>query len=198
VIRVAVVNQKGGSGKTTTTAAIGAALRERGRFVSLLDTDPQGTLALLAPGVEQADLKTLPRMLRERAGLDYVLIDSPPALGEVIRAATDAADAIIVPTKPEYLGLRGLGNLLEAIDTAKLLGFVIIGYRGHTKHHRRVLEKIGGFGYPVLATVPFSIAASDAGLVGKDVVSYAPARARGVAAAYRDVAEAIERWARTI
>ena len=194
---ICIANQKGGAGKTTTTAAIGAVLRERGRFVSLIDTDPQGTLALLAPGVEQADAKTLPRMLRERAGMDYVLIDTPPALGEIIRTATDAADAIIVPTKPEYLGLRGLGNLLEAIDTSKLLGFVIIGHRQHVKHHRRVLDKIAGFGYPVLATVSFSIAASDAGLVGKDVVSYAPARARGVAAAYREVAEAIEKWSKT-
>ena len=193
---IAIVNQKGGAGKTTTTAAIGAALRERGRFVSLIDTDPQGTLSLLAPDVEQANARTLARMLRERAGMDYVLIDTPPALGEIIRAATDAADAIIVPTEASYLGLRGLGNLLESIDTTKLLGFVIIGFRGHTKHHRRVLEKIEGFGYPVLATVPFSISAADAGLVGKDVVSYAPARARGVATAYRDVAEAIERWAR--
>ena len=194
---ICIANQKGGAGKTTTTAAIGAVLRERGRFVSLIDTDPQGTLALLAPGVEQANARTLPRMLRERAGMDYVLIDTPPALGEIIRTATDAADAIIVPTKPEYLGLRGLGNLLEAIDTSKLLGFVIIGHRQHVKHHRRVLDKIAGFGYPVLATVPFSIAASDAGLVGKDVVSYAPARARGVATAYREVAEAIEKWAKT-
>ena len=194
---IAIVNSKGGAGKTTTTAAIGAALRERGRFVSLIDTDPQGTLTLLAPGVEQADAKTLARMLRERAGMDYVLLDSPPALGEIIRAATDAADAIIVPTEASYLGLRGLANLLESIDTSKLLGFVIIGFRGHTKHHRRVLEKIKGFGFPVLATVPFSIAASDAGLMGKDVVSYGPARARGVASAYREVAEAIERWAKT-
>jgi len=194
---ICIANSKGGVGKTTTTAAVGAALRERGRFVSLIDCDPQGTLSLLAPGVEQADTRTLGRMLRERAGMDYVLLDTPPALGEIVKVATGSADAVIIPTRPEYLGLRGLGNFLETIDKAKVLGFVIVGYR-HVRHHGRVLEKITGFGLPILGVIPHSIAASDAGLFGKDIGRYAPARARGVAAAYRDVAEAIEkRWART-
>ena len=50
---VAVINQKGGVGKTTTVASLGAALAERGRRTCLIDLDPQAHLTLhfgLEPG----------------------------------------------------------------------------------------------------------------------------------------------------
>src|SRR5205085_8287767 len=42
--RIAVINQKGGVGKTTSCVNIGAALAERGQRVLLIDLDPQAHL----------------------------------------------------------------------------------------------------------------------------------------------------------
>ena len=193
---IAVVGNKGGSGKSTTTAGLAGALRARGRFVALLDVDPQGCLGLLTMGVQQVDVGGLALALRRLAGQDYTIIDTPPSL-EGARAASELADGLVIPTRATFLDLRGLGNLLATVDVSKIVGVVVIAYRGHVAHHRRVLERIEGLGYPILARVPFSIAASDAGLAGADLTSYGAAKARGVAAAYHQIAERVEQWQRT-
>jgi len=193
---IAVVNQKGGSGKTTTAAGLASALRARGRFVALLDTDPQGCLGLLSAGVQQVPADELRETLRTLAGQDYVVIDTPPALGPAVRIASDVAHGLLIPTRASYIDLRGLGNLLGIVDASKIIGLIITAWRGHVSHHRRVLERLEGLGYPILARIPFSVAVADAGLEGRAVIDYGPARARGIASEFNRLTEEIERWAR--
>ena len=68
---IAVVNQKGGVGKTTTTLNLGHALALSGRRVALIDLDPQGHLGA-SLGCHEPE-----------AGMDEVLLEGRP-LGEVL------------------------------------------------------------------------------------------------------------------
>src|SRR5947209_15677828 len=74
---VAMCNQKGGVGKTTSTINLGAALAEYGRRVLLVDMDPQGALSA-GLGVPHYELeKTIHNLLVEpRVSIDHVLMNT--------------------------------------------------------------------------------------------------------------------------
>jgi chromosome partitioning protein len=140
---VALCNQKGGVGKTTSTINLGAALTEYGRRVLLVDFDPQGALSV-GLGVQPHQLdRTIYNVLMESSvGLDDVLLktnvpgmDLVPSnidlsaaevqlVGEVAREQTLAR--VIAPAVPDYdfvlidcqpsLGLLTV-NALTAADT---------------------------------------------------------------------------------
>jgi chromosome partitioning protein len=89
---IAVVNQKGGVGKTTTSVNLSACLVERGQRVLLVDLDPQGN-ATTGSGV---DKKTVPRTVYQ------VLL----GLGEVasIRTQSESGKYDLLPANRELAG----------------------------------------------------------------------------------------------
>lgn len=82
---IAIANQKGGVGKTTTTINLGAALAEAGHRVLIVDLDPQGN-ASTGLGVEQED----------REFTTYELLLEEIDLGDVIQATNDE-NLLIIP-----------------------------------------------------------------------------------------------------
>jgi chromosome partitioning protein len=97
---------KGGTGKTTTTINLGAALAECGQRMLLVDFDPSGALTQ-ALGV-QADGRIVYAVQRGEYILrnlllpvapryDIVLIDTLPYLGILVDNALTAAQEIIIP-----------------------------------------------------------------------------------------------------
>src|SRR5438105_7930363 len=90
---IAVANQKGGVGKTTTTANLGAALALRGRRVLLVDLDPQGNLTS-AFGLEKNVQQTVAEsLLDRRVPLPVLRVSNGLSYG----SPTDAKHLSVVP-----------------------------------------------------------------------------------------------------
>ncbi len=91
---VAVCNQKGGVGKTTTTINLGAALAEQGRRVLLVDFDPQGALSV-GLGIQPHDIdNTVYNLLMERdVRAQDVLFHTPVAGMDLLPSNIDLSGA---------------------------------------------------------------------------------------------------------
>ena len=73
---IAVINQKGGVGKTTTTVNIGAAFARAGKKVLLLDVDPQANLTLHLDRRPEGEARTMTELLVDGAPLRDIMIET--------------------------------------------------------------------------------------------------------------------------
>ena len=131
---IAVINQKGGVGKTTTTVNLGVALAQAGCRVRLIDLDPQASLSSFADPeapvsllnvtnleVQEASPKNLASTLKKGAH-DFTLVDCPPTLGPAHAAALSHSELAIAPMPPKFLDAHGLAQLSETIEAARERG----------------------------------------------------------------------------
>lgn len=125
---VAVTNEKGGVGKTTTTLTLGAALVELGYRVALIGLDPQRDLTTFAPTMQTADFvfydadsKTLRRAIKcaRSWGANFVLLDCPPALGTEVTTSLIVCDMAIIPAQPEGLSVLAMQRMIETLEAAQ-------------------------------------------------------------------------------
>jgi chromosome partitioning protein len=114
--KIAVANQKGGVGKTTTVANLGAALVELGKSVLLVDTDPQANLSLhLAVQVERGEPSVYTLMRREDT-LEEVIRPTPVEGMMVIPACIDLAGMEVELCTQDLGREMCLRRALEGID----------------------------------------------------------------------------------
>lgn len=115
-LTIAVVNSKGGVGKTTTAVALAELLADEGP-AELVDLDPQGSAADWHQSAAAAGTPMAATLARSIAGppAGARVIDTPPGHPETIRQAIDGADLVLVPSQP-WLGdlKRTVPSLTEA------------------------------------------------------------------------------------
>ncbi len=100
---IALANQKGGVGKTTTTINLAAALAERGRRVLILDFDPQAN-ATSGLGLEKQPGRSLYPVLLGEATLDSMIADTAIPRLSIVPAEVNLAGAEVdVPRMDRYL-----------------------------------------------------------------------------------------------
>lgn len=122
MVTIAVTNQKGGVGKTTTTINLGAYLAKAGKQVLIVDLDPQGNatsgLAINKQAVEQ---KTVYELLRSEAGVsDIVLATAQKNLHILPTSTTLAASEI------ELVSVQGREFVLKQALTNLTYDYVLI------------------------------------------------------------------------
>ncbi|MDN5754172.1 ParA family protein [Arthrobacter rhombi] len=127
------IDTKGGTGKTTATMYFAAVLHNRGFTCTVVDADPQGSATYwrdraddagnpLPFEVRSANIRDLQRGSWET---DYVLIDTPPGHGDILNAARDASDLVVVPTTPAELDVERTWATLDVMGSAPVV--VLLG-----------------------------------------------------------------------
>lgn len=135
---VAVVTQKGGSGKSTIATHLAGEAAKRGVLSCILDTDPQKTSAVwgkqrLAAGMDQpAVLDIGPLKLADTIEIakadefGFVVVDTPGRVDAVTSIVKNLDAQIIIPLRPTSLDLVALAGTLNQLGDAADRAVVVL------------------------------------------------------------------------
>lgn len=228
---IAIVNRRGGVGKTATAHAVGTGLALRGYKTLFIDLDSQcnltfnvgaktapltsmevlsgtataqeaiqhtqgGDIIPASPSLAVADTTLegtgkeyrLKETLEPIAGeYDYIIIDTPPALGVLTVNALTACNSAIIPAQAEVHSIQGIGLLYEAIRAVKkytnpaltIKGILITRYNGRAIISRNMRENLEAtakeLGTKVFTTpIRECTSIKEAQATQSDIYSYAP------------------------
>lgn len=216
---------KGGTGKSTTAAALAQAAKLEGKKVLAVDLDPQanftaflgqepadgcyrllhGTPAadtiqtteqgidLIAANTDLAAEKTKPASAsRLKEGLesiqkkyDLIIIDTPPAIGELTYNALMASTGLVIPLETDTNNIQGLyyiadvaAEIATSNENLKISGVILTKYDSRSNFNREVqelvIEKCKEMGVRYLGEVRNGIAIREAQGYQQSLFEYAP------------------------
>lgn len=156
----AVALLKGGAGKTTTAVMLAEAAVEAGSATLLVDADAQATASAMAWSESALEIdeglrstvvamptRDLPRRIPTVAnGFERVVIDTPPGHPDIVQAALEAADVVVVPTLAAVMDLqRAVATVQAAVELGKPAVVVLVRTRPvkATESAREALEEAG-------------------------------------------------------
>ena len=135
---IVFASRKGGSGKSTLTAHLAAHAHKPSRPCLLIDTDPQGSLALwhklrlAGGGVDDLPIKSAQRNIAEvvkqakQDGVEWVFIDTAPNMSASVTDAIRAATLVVIPCRPGVFDLDAVKDTIEFAREARRPYAVVI------------------------------------------------------------------------
>lgn len=167
---IALLNQKGGVGKTTLALHLAGEWARQGNQVALIDADPQSSSLDWS---QQRAREGLPRLFgviglardtlhREAPELarhaDHIIIDGPPRVASLMRSALLAADLVLIPVQPSPFDGWASAEMLALINEARIYRpelrarFVLNRCGARTVIARETAETLADHDPPVLGT----------------------------------------------
>lgn len=183
---IALIAQKGGTGKTTLALSLAVAAAQTGLTVIVIDLDPQASAckwsdrrktdnplvldaqpARLAPALQKA----------EQGGVDLAIIDTPARNEQSALAAAKLADLVIIPCRPQAYDLETVPATQELISlaggTPAMVVLTQIPSRGD--RHEQAKSTLAEIGMAVCPqTIGSRAAFGDAGAMGQTATEYDP------------------------
>jgi chromosome partitioning protein len=186
---IAVLNQKGGTGKTTISVHLARALQLQNYDVLLVDSDPQGTARDWAAAREEqpltvvgVDRPTLDRDVKKLGPRDFVIIDGAPQLSEMATSAIKAANLVLIPVQPSPYDLWATSDLVDKVkqrieitDGAMKAAFIVSRVIVGTNIGKEIFEILAEYQLPVLkSTIAQRVIFPTSATKGKTVLDFEP------------------------
>ena len=188
---IAIVAQKGGTGKTTLAVSLAVAGERARRTVAIVDLDPQASASnwgdrreVDSPVVVSAQPARLGHILgaAKEQGADLLLIDTPPRAEQAAMAAVRAAELILIPCRPSIYDLETVATTVELVRFAgdKPVAVVLNGVPARGPKREQAIEILKSMDLPVCpAAFGYRVAFDHASALGLNAQEYEP---RGKAA----------------
>nr|WP_181717113.1 ParA family partition ATPase [Psychrobacter sp.]QJS05555.1 partitioning protein ParA one [Psychrobacter sp.] len=163
---IAVLNQKGGSGKTTIATHLARGLQLQGHSVLLVDSDKQGSARDWRAVDEDnplpvigLDRPTLDKDLKSLSDKDFIVIDGSPQATDLAVSAIKASDFILIPVQPSPYDVWATSDLVDIVkqriemtDGNLKAAFVVSRAINNTNIGKEVASVLLDYGLPVLDT----------------------------------------------